>query len=216
MKSEKLPFALIAIDLCLFKIIDDQMCVYITNVNKESFYQGFNCLPGGLIKLDESAEDTLNRIINLNTNLNHKKIYTEQLYTFSDVNRDKRGRAVSCAFLGIYSGSETEGFVPVVNIKKLAYDHNLILKIGMGRLKSKIEYTTIIKRFFNGKFTFSELQKSYEIILGKSIDKRNFRKKIEALDILYATQDKKKEGRMRPAVLYKFKTKNIETLNILD
>ncbi|MEI6352827.1 MAG: NUDIX hydrolase [Candidatus Nomurabacteria bacterium] len=215
MKEEKLPFALIAIDLCLLKIINNELCVFLTDVNKDSLYQGLKCLPGGLVRLDESAEDTLKRIIVQKGLLKMDKIYTEQLYTFSDIKRDKRGRVVSCAFLGLYSGLSEEGFIPIGKIKKLAYDHSLILKTGLERLKTKIEYTTIIKKLFSNNFTFSELQKVYEIILGKEIDKRNFRKKIDSLNILEETKDKRKEGRMRPASLYKFKTKNIETLNIL-
>ena len=68
----------------------------------------------------------------------------------------------------------------------------------------------------NKKFTFSDLQKSYEIILNKTIDKRNFRKKIGSLEILEEIQEKRREGRMRPASLYKFKTEKVETVNILD
>ena len=123
---------------------------------------------------------------------------------------------VSCAFLGLYSGEDSEGFVPVRTVSKLAYDHALILKTGVERLRNKIEYTTIIKKLLHKKFTFSDLQKAYEVILNKEVDKRNFRKKIGSLGIIEEIEEKRSEGRMRPASLYQFKTEQVETVNVLE
>lgn len=216
MKEQKLPYALVAIDLCIFKIIDDELCVFIRDVNKESLYQGLKCIPGGLIMLKESAEETMKRIAKEKTPLDFKDIYVEQLYTFSNINRDKRSRVVSCAYLALYNGNVCEGFVPVRKLKKLAYDHNEIVSVGVERLKSKLDYTTVVKKLLFDTFTYSELQKAYEIILGKEIDKRNFRKKFDSLEVLVDTGKKRKEGRMRPAAVYRFKKKDIETLQIFD
>ena len=216
MTNQKLPFALIAIDVCIFKIINDELCVYLTNVEKESLYQGFKCLPGGLIMLHESSDETMKRIVNDKTNLDMKYLYTEQLYTFSKINRDKRSRVVSCAYLGLYNGLVEEGFVPFNKVKKIAYDHNEILEVGVDRLRSKLDYTTIVKKLLNNSFVYSELQKAYEVILGQAVDKRNFRKKFDSLDVLVDTKSKRKEGRMRPASIYKFKNEKIEVLKIFD
>jgi len=216
MKKQELPFALIAVDLCVFKIIDGKLCVYIRDVEKDSLYQGMKCLPGGLILLKESAEDTVARILKNKTDLELGKIYTEQLYTFSKINRDKRSRVLSCSYLVLYTGDNTEGFVDIKNLKKLAYDHNEIVTIARDRLKSKIGYTTVVKKILPEDFTYSELQKAYEIILGKSIDKRNFRKKIDKLNVIVDTKKKRQDKKMRPASVYKFKSKNIDTLKILD
>jgi 8-oxo-dGTP diphosphatase len=216
MNNQKLPFALIAIDLCIFKIVEGELCVFVRDVNKESLYQGFKCIPGGLIMLEESAEETMKRIVREKTPFDFKDMYVEQLYTFSKVNRDKRSRVVSCAYFALYNGNVNDGFIPVRNIKKLAYDHNEIIALGVERLQNKLDYTTVVKKLLHTTFTYSELQKAYELILCKEIDKRNFRKKFDSLKVLVDTKQKRKEGRMRPATVYRFKSKDIETLKIFD
>jgi 8-oxo-dGTP diphosphatase len=91
--------------------------------------------------------------------------------------------------------------------KKLAFDHEDILKYAFQRLRYKLEYTTVGFQLLPKKFTLSELQKVYEIILSKELDKRNFRKKIASLNLLKALNENKMEGAHRPARLYSFKEK---------
>jgi 8-oxo-dGTP diphosphatase len=213
MPQKKLPTALIAVDICIFKIIDATLCVYLAPIENE-LYKGLSCLPGALIHLDETAEGTATRVIEMKTSLEVSKIYKEQLYTFSRVDRDKRSRVVSLAYLALYSGELTEGFVPVSSIKRLAYDHDEILSVGVDRLQSKLHYTTIIQKAISKEFTYSELQAAYECILGKQLDKRNFRKKIESLTLIRETGKQKKEGRMRPAMLYTFRNQRVENIGI--
>lgn len=213
MKSKNLPTALVAVDICIFKIIDDKLCVYITKVDNDN-YKNMNCIPGGLIYLTDDADQTIKRIIESKTCLEESRVYREQLCSFSRVDRDKRSRVVSIAYLGIYSGIKDEGFVDIRSTGKLAYDHNEILEKAEHRISSKLEYTTIVKKFMKNKFTYSELQKAYEVILGKKIDKRNFRKKIDSLDILKETGTLRKEGRMRPAQEYTFKSEKVQTFKL--
>lgn len=213
MKKSQLPTALIAVDLAIFKIIDGQLCVYLMNV-ENILYKGLQCLPGGLIRLDESGEEAVLRVVRQKTNLEETKLYKEQLYTFSRVDRDRRSRVVSSAYLCLYTGEVVFGFVPFANIKKLAYDHTEIVTTAVDRLQSKLEYTTIVQKTLKKEFTYSELQKAYEVILGKTLDKRNFRKKIESLGIIKETGHKKKEGRMRPAMLYTFCSHRVENIKI--
>jgi 8-oxo-dGTP diphosphatase len=211
--NSDLPVALVAVDICIFKIIDNSLCVYLTTV-KNDYYQGMLCLPGSLISLTETAEETAKRVIETRTTLKQSEVYREQLYSFSDINRDKRSRAVAVAYLGLYSGGDNEGFVDIKKIPKLAYDHNEIVKVAKERLVSKLEYTSLIQKLIKDNFTFSELQKAYEIVLGRGIDKRNFRKKINGLDIVKETGVVKKEGRMRPAKEYKFKSDKVQSFKM--
>ncbi len=211
--SKKLPTALVAVDICIFKIIDNQLCVYVTKVDNDN-YKNMRCLPGGLIYLNENADETVKRIIEEKTCLEDNKVYREQLCSFSKVNRDKRSRVVSVAYLAIYSGNSNEGFFNINSIGKLAYDHNEILEKAEHRISSKLEYTTIVKKFMKNKFTYSELQKAYEVILRKEIDKRNFRKKIDSLDILKEAGTMRKEGRMRPAQEYTFKSEKVQNFKL--
>lgn len=214
-KHNNLPSALIAVDLCIFKIMNDNLYIYVTNVENE-MYKGKKALPGGLIRLDETGDDATRRVIQEKTELESAKIYKEQLYTFSGINRDKRSRVVASAYLCLYVGEQTEQFVPITQAKNLAYDHDLIVTTAVDRLQNKLEYTTIIQKAIQVKFTYSELQKAYEIILGKSLDKRNFRKKIDSLGIIKETGEHKKEGRMRPAMLYRFTSSSVENIKIFS
>jgi 8-oxo-dGTP diphosphatase len=213
MTYSQLPSALVAVDICIFKIIDGELCVYVTNVENDN-YKGKLCLPGALILLNESAEDTFKRVISNKTVLEAGKVYSEQLYTFSDIKRDKRSRVVSVSYLALYTGGVVDNFKPWNKVSTLAYDHNDILLAAVNRLRGRVEYTTIIQKLLSKDFTFSILQKAYEIVLGKEIDKRNFRKKIDSLNIITETGEYLKGGRMRPAMLYRFNTNKVENINI--
>lgn len=220
--NKELPTALVAADICVLRVINGVLCVYVTKVKRNEVYLGMNCLPGSLIYLTESADDTVKRVIAERTTLSTQDIYTEQLYSFSDIQRDKRSRSVSIAYLGVMDRIDTMpvfddekgGFVPIKKVKNLAFDHKEIITLTFERLVSKLQYSTIIKKMIRSDFTFTELQQVYETILGKVIDKRNFRKKINSLDVLKETGKYKKEGRMRPAMLYTWKKGQIEFFDV--
>ncbi|MCK4592704.1 NUDIX hydrolase, partial [Candidatus Parcubacteria bacterium] len=99
-------------------------------------------------------------------------------------------------------------WMPINKVPKLAYDHNEILKYALSRLKSKLIYTNIVCNLLPKKFSLSEMQKVHEIILGKKLDKRNFRKKVFSLNLI---KEAGREGGVphRPSKLYSFKTKKL-------
>jgi len=86
----------------------------------------------------------------------------------------------------------------------LAFDHEQIVRYALERLRHKVNYTTICFQLLPKKFTFSELQKAYEVILGHTFDKRNFQKKMNQLNVLKRTTEKRMNGPQRPAWLYSF------------
>lgn len=220
---KNLPTALVAVDVCIFRIIDGVLCVYLAEVKSDSPYKGMNCLPGSLIHIDENAEDTLSRVLTQRTNLVPKEVYFEQLASFSDIQRDKRSRSVAIAYLGLTDSELTLSddvvsrgrFVSLSKLKNMAFDHKEIIEYAHERLRNKINYSAIVKKLIRGQFTFSELQKAHEIILGKDLDKRNFRKKITSLELIKETKKYKKEGRMRPAMLYTWSSQKVETYDVL-
>ena len=220
--NKNLPSALVAADVCILRIINSELCVYLMDVKNNPMYDNMKCLPGSLIHINENAEDTIRRVFNERTNLLPNKVYIEQLYSFSDINRDKRGRAVAIAYLGLVEQGDdycahdaSRGqFVPLTQAKSLAFDHKEILTYALERLASKMSYSTIIKKLLAHNFTLTELQRAYELVLGKKLDKRNFRKKIINLDVLKETGEVRKEGRMRPAALHTWKKHNIEFFDL--
>ncbi len=150
------------------------------------------------------------------------KLYLEQLYTFSDVERDKRNRVVSVAYLGLvrpdtakaYKHDEA-AFVPIKQLTSLAYDHDEMLQVALKRLQGKLSYTTIAQHLLPRHFTLSQLQTIYEVILKKELDKRNFRKKIIALGVVRDTGQVEEGVKHRPAALYEFTNNKLQELQLI-
>lgn len=93
-----------------------------------------------------------------------------------------------------------------------AFDHGQILEYALQRLRTKLEYTTAGFQLLPKKFALSQLQRVYETILGRELDKRNFRRKMLLLDILTPLEEWAKEGPNRPARLYRFSARRFERL----
>ena len=212
---ENIRFAALAVDVVCFRVNNGNLEMLVGEVvSVNNLFKGYMAHIGGLIHVDETAEEAIDRLLKEKAGLN--KIYKEQLYTFSKVDRDPRGRVVAVAYIGLLNDKDVQdlekatvktAWRSVDSKEKLAYDHNEITKVAIERLRSKIIYTDIAKHLIGEEFTLSDLQKVYESILGEVMDKRNFRKRILSLGILYDTKRTVKKGVMRPATLYTFKSK---------
>ena len=219
--QKKYDYAVISTDVAIFTIINNELNVLLMKMNK-SPYIGYWAVPGGLVKSNESVDDSAKR--HLYSKAGVRGVYLEQLYTFGKVGRDPFGRVVSVAYFalipnkGLKLNSE-EGFTtdwfPVKKLPKLAYDHKEIINTATDRLKSKLEYTNIVYSLLPKEFTLGELQKMYEVILSKRLDKRNFRKKILSVKLIKKTSKKKIGEAHRPAELYKFIDRKAKIVQIL-
>ena len=213
-------FAAMAVDAIVLGFVDGELCGLVSIVDRPPHYVNVPGFLGGLVGATETAEQACARVLEEKGSL--KKAYLEQLYTFSDVNRDKRNRVVSVAYLGlvrpdtaaVYEHPEAS-FVPVKKLKKLAYDHSEMLTTALSRLKGKLSYTTIAQYLLPRHFTLSELQNVYEVILNKEFDKRNFRKKILALNIVSDTGTTQDGVKNRPAALYEFTSNKVQELPLI-
>lgn len=223
-KSTKLKFAILAADDVIFRYKDGLLEVLLTKTRQSSPFPGSLSLPGGLIKPEETAEAAGQRIAEEKGGLATGAIkYSEQLFTFSRVDRDPRGRVISVAFLMLFKQAdhsiETDGskhfWYPAFHVPKLAYDHNQIIEKALQRLISKLEYTNIARYLLPEVFTMAELQKLYEKILEKKFDKRNFRKKLFVSRIVVQTKYSTSGGKHRPARLYKFLGGGLETVSMV-
>lgn len=228
-------FAVLAADSALFTIRERMLYVRLIRVERPPHFPDNPGLPGGLIAPQETAEEAARRHIETKALVAADKPYVEQLYTFSDVGRDPRGRVVAVAYLALVpwekltdeerrdtedaywapvsSGASRGG--PVARAKRLAYDHDEILATALERLKSRVRYTTLIGKLTPSEFTLTELEQSYECILGKDLDKRNFRKKILKVKVLKELAKKRSGGAFRPAKLYRFSSPNVDEIEVL-
>src|SRR5258708_5181040 len=164
-------------------------------------YEGMWAIPGGFVNPDESLETAAKRELREETAL--EDVYLEQLYTFGDPGRDPRTRVITVVYFALLDSERLQvraaddavdvGWFPVSNLPSLAFDHEKILHYPLSRLRGKLEYTTIAFSLLPEQFTLRELQRVYEIILHRRLDKRNFRKKILATGILEDTGAKKME-----------------------
>ena len=213
-------FAAMAVDAVVLGFVDGQLFGLVSKVNRPPHYVNVLGFLGGIITEKETADEACERVLREKGSLT--KVYLEQLYTFSAVNRDKRNRVVSVAYLGLvrpdivrtYSHPEAS-FVPLKELKKLAYDHDDMLQVALKRLQGKLSYTTIAQFLLPRHFTLTELQSVYETISKKEFDKRNFRKKIIALNIVRETGRIQEGVQNRPAALYEFTSQKLQELPLI-
>ncbi len=201
----------IAVDVVLFTIINDDLKILLIKRRFKPF-ENIWALPGGLILKDEPLEQAAKRELEEETGI--KDVYLEQLYTFGAPNRDPRARVISISYFALVSERPTlkpttdaveAAWFSVKKLPILAFDHRKIINYALKRLRWKLEYTNVAYNLLPKLFTLSELQKVYEIILGKKIDKRNFRKKISSLDLIESINRYRKNVSYRPPALYKFR-----------
>jgi 8-oxo-dGTP diphosphatase len=210
-QENDIRFAVLATDIACFRIIDKQLCILIGKAAAYSPFAGQWALIGGMIRPKETAEDAASRLLLDKAGI--KKIYTEQVHTFSAINRDPRGRVVSVAYLALayfdpqdISKAKLETkWLPLKKLPKLAYDHDEIVKHSLNHLKLTITNTDLARHLLPHEFTLTELQNVHEVVMGERMDKRNFRKKILSSGMLKDTKRTQKKGVMRPAVLFIFK-----------
>jgi 8-oxo-dGTP diphosphatase len=206
-----LPEHAIAVDVVLFTIQGGTLKVLLVK-RERAPYRGAWALPGGVVGRDESVDAAALRELQEETNIGN--IYLEQLYTFGEPLRDPRGRVITVAYYALVNWQQFQlkarhrvteaSWFPVRRLPPLAFDHQRIVDYALERLRNKINYTTVGFQLLARQFTLTDLQGSYEVILGRRLDKRNFRRKMLQLGILKETRDFRASGRQRPARLYTF------------
>lgn len=208
----------VAVDLMILTVRDGRLNVLLAKRTEEPC-RGCWALPGRLMGLEESAEACAESL--LREMLPVRGAYMEQLYTFSEVERDPRGRVITVAYLVIVPWSQLEEVLdqPQVLLRAfasdavpgeegLAFDHGQIIQTGVQRLRGKIGYTELGFHFLNcpEAFTLGELQSIFEAVSGETLDTSNFRRSIlgryEAAGRIRLTEGARKQGRGRPAALY--------------
>ena len=207
----------VTVDIVIFTIQQGVLKLLLVKRRNAPFVGQF-AFPGGFVLQDEDLEQAAMRELREETGVSD--VYLEQLYSFGKPNRDPRGRVVTVAYFALISadrklraGSDAAeaAWYPMGDLPKLAFDHATILNYALERLRNKLEYTTVGFQLLPDKFTLTELQEVYEAILGKKLDKRNFRRKMAVLKILKPLSEYRRGGQ-RPAQLYRFVAARFEKL----
>jgi 8-oxo-dGTP diphosphatase len=208
----------VTVDVVVFTIRGDGLHVLLVRRRYPPF-EGRWAIPGGFVLPEETLDAAALRELREETGVSD--VYLEQLYTFGDPKRDPRGRVITVSYFALISpdrplspstDAAEAAWFPMAKLPGLAFDHADILEYALVRLRNKLEYTTVGFQLLPKAFTLTELQRVYEAILGRRLDKRNFRRKMELLKILDPLPELRREGLRRPARLYKFSAARFEKL----
>ncbi|PCJ96513.1 MAG: DNA mismatch repair protein MutT [Flavobacteriaceae bacterium] len=209
-KEDKL---IVAVDCIIFGFDTENLKVLLIKRGFEP-KKGNWSLMGGFLKKDETLNEAAQRVLIKLTGLNN--IYMEQLEAYSEVDRDPVERTISVAYSTLINIQNHEKepqqqysakWFAVDDLPKLVFDHNSMLKRAMRRLRHKTTIQPIGLELLPEKFTMLQLQKLYEAILNKKLDKRNFVNKINSLKILIKLSEKDKRSSRKGSFLYQFDQK---------
>jgi 8-oxo-dGTP diphosphatase len=201
----------VTVDIVVFTVHEQTLQVLLIERGIDPF-KGRYALPGGFVRAEETLEQAAFRELLEETGT--KDVYLEQLYTFGDPHRDPRGRVVTVAYYALVPSDKwpllagtdaaAAGWYPVSALPALAFDHKGIVEYAVDRLRNKLEYTNVGFQLLPAKFTLSALQALHEAILGKPLDKRNFRRKVLGLGLVKPSKEMQATGR-KPAQLFSFR-----------
>jgi 8-oxo-dGTP diphosphatase len=208
----------VAVDSIIFGFDQNELKLLI---HKRQFEpaKGEWSLFGGFVQENESVDEAASRILLKLTGL--QKVYMEELQAYGEVNRDPAGRVVSVAYYALIPAMEyneaSNGkygavWVSLKDLPPLIMDHNMMVENGLRRLKRRAASQPIGFELLPRKFTMPQLQSLYEAIYQSDLDKRNFRKKILAMDILIKLEEKDKSSSRKGAYLYRFDKKKYKKL----
>ncbi len=209
----------VTVDTVIFTIRKNTLEVLLVQRGQEPFKDHW-AIPGGFIRLSENLDEAAKRVLYEKTHM--KDVYLEQLYTFGDPFRYPNARVITVGYFALIRSDDVElaaeeglniqqiNWHSVYDLPKLAFDHHDILSYAIKRLRARLVYTPIAFQLLPKKFTLTELQRTYELILNTELDKRNFRKRMVSLGILKELDEYTKESSKRPARLYSFNEESIE------
>ncbi|MFA1541812.1 NUDIX hydrolase [Actinomadura monticuli] len=206
----------VAVDLVILTVRESRLQLLLIERGKQP-YLGRPALPGGFLRGHEKLDDAARRELHEETGLNGSRLHLEQVHAYSRPDRDPRGHVISVAYLAIapslsepVAGSDARRarWTPLEQVTSapdaLAFDHAQIIADAVERARSKLEYTTLATAFCADEFTISELRQVYEVVWGRSLDERNFSRKIRRTEgFVVPTGAKRRPETGRPATLYR-------------
>jgi ADP-ribose pyrophosphatase YjhB (NUDIX family) len=214
------PRPLTTVDLAIFAV--DAQALQVLLVKRSGDASAFPdawALPGGFVDvaLDRDLEQCALRKLKEKTGV--EAPYLEQVGSWGNDARDPRGWSATHVYLALLG--KTRDLLPGGNTADtrwfpvkgervgvpLAFDHAEILKEAVLRLRSKVTYTSLAAFFMSSEFTLTELQHTYEIVLGRDLEKKAFRTRILATDLVEEVPGRMREGQGRPAQLYRLRSR---------
>ena len=212
----------LAVDCIIFGFDNEDLKVLLIQRDFEP-EKGKWSLMGGFVQHHETLNDAASRVLHRLTGVHD--IYMEQLYTFSEVDRDPLARTISTSYYAIINIEKHNEEITEQNNAKwfslsdvpdLIFDHNQMLDKAIKRLRRRTSINPIGFELLPEKFTMRHLQKLYEAILNKKLDKRNFINKINSMDILIKLKEKDMTSSTKGSYLYMFDQEKYDAKNTND
>ncbi len=208
MMDENTYLNILSVDCVIFGFDGNELKILVVK-RKEEPLIGEWAIPGGFVKATENLDDAAKRILLEYTSL--KEILLEQVYTFGAIDRFPNKRVISIAYYALikidkseYERERTIEWASISKMPQLVFDHKEIMQMALTKLRIKVMYNPIGFELLPQKFTLTQLQNLYEKILGKPLDKRNFRKKIETMNLVVKLSEIQKNVSHRAANYYSF------------
>jgi 8-oxo-dGTP diphosphatase len=198
----------VAVIVVIFTVDEGRLQVLLVRRSAPPHQDAWS-LPGGLLRPDESMQAAAVRKLEDETGVTD--VFLEQLFTFSDLDEQGSVAVAYFALVDIRQALLAErsdwlpAWFPVAECPDLAFRNNEVVAYALSRLRAKLEYSNVAYSLLPEEFTLSQLQGTYEAILDRSLDKRNFRKRVVASGLVQPTGRKGSVARHRPAQLYRFR-----------
>lgn len=176
-------------------------------------------LMGGFVKSGESLHDAASRVLTDCTGIDH--LFMEQVGAYGDVTRDLGERVISVAYYALVNLNDFNSdllkeynatWTQLSEMPKLIFDHENMVRDTLARLKRKAATRPVGFNLLPEKFTLPQLQDLYEAIYQTTLDKRNFRKKLNSMDILEKLEEKDRKSSKRGAFYYMFNKEKYDKL----
>ncbi len=197
----------VSVDLVILTVRGGSLSTLVWRRDSDP-YAGLVALPGGFIRLDEGLSAAAVRVLGERAGLPGAPVHLEQLRSYGYPDRDPTRRAVSVAYLGLAPDlpapdTPQMSWQPVASLAEMAFDHARILRDGVERARSKLEYTSLAAAFCRDEFTVAELRRVYEIVWGTPLDPRNFHRKVTGAERFLVETGNVTTSGGRPAQLYR-------------
>lgn len=211
------PHPAVTTDCVIFGFDGSNLKVLLIERGIEPF-KGKWALPGGFLKMDETAEEGALRELEEETGL--RNAYIRQFHTFTEPGRDPRERVITIAHYALVRLQEVKGgddaaqarWFAMDEIPPLAFDHDRILRLAQKMLRERIHFEPVGFELLPETFTMKQLQNLYEAILDVHFDRRNFAKKMHHLELLIQTDDMVRTSPKRESQLLRFNKEKYEEL----
>ncbi len=205
------PHPAVTADVIILTIVEDDLRVLLIQ-RKEEPFKGRWAIPGGFVEEGETLEEAAHRELEEETGV--RGVRLEQLAAFGDPGRDPRGWVVTVAHYVLLDAralraraaddAADAGWFSLYHLPPLAFDHERILACALHRLRAQLEWAAVGRELLPRRFALSELQRIHEVILGRKLNGRSFRKRMLSRGLLEELNETRRKGALRGARLYRF------------